>query len=121
MEPDFFHFLKFGSLVFLEIAYSESLQQCLASSTGKIHEKYFCAQISVERAKIRPKTGFFSHFLKCGLLVFLEIAYNDSLQQFIASIRGKIHGKKKKKFVQQILAKSGPKLGFFAIFSSLVH
>ena len=28
----FHHFLEFGSLVFLEIAYSGSLQQCLTSS-----------------------------------------------------------------------------------------
>ena len=29
----------FGSLVFLEIAYSGSLQQCLTSSREKAHEK----------------------------------------------------------------------------------
>ena len=33
------HFLKFGSLVSLEIAYSNSFQQCITSSRGKTHEK----------------------------------------------------------------------------------
>ena len=31
--------LKLGSLVFLEIAYNDSFQQCLTCSRGKIHEK----------------------------------------------------------------------------------
>ena len=35
----FCHFLKFGSLVFLEMAYIDSLQQCVTSSRGKIHKK----------------------------------------------------------------------------------
>ena len=30
---------EFGSYVFLEIAYDDSLRQCLTSSRGKIHEK----------------------------------------------------------------------------------
>ena len=37
----FYHFLKFGSLVFLEITYSDSLQECLTCSRGEIHEKNF--------------------------------------------------------------------------------
>ena len=37
----FFHFLEFGSLVFLEIAYYDSLQQCVTSSRGKTQEKKF--------------------------------------------------------------------------------
>ena len=38
----FFDFLKFDSLVFLEVEsvpFNESLQQCLTSSRGKAHEK----------------------------------------------------------------------------------
>ena len=35
------HFLKFGSLVFLEIAYNDSLQQFLTFSRSKICEKSF--------------------------------------------------------------------------------
>ena len=37
----FCHFLKFGSLVFLEIAYNDSVKQCVTSSRGKIHKKVF--------------------------------------------------------------------------------
>ena len=37
----FHHFLEFGSLDFLEMAYSGSSQQCQTSSTGKTHEKKF--------------------------------------------------------------------------------
>ena len=71
----FCHFLKFSSLVFLEIAYNDSLQQFLTCSRGNIHEK------NLGGAKIGPKASFFYHFLKFGSLVFLEIAYNYSLQQ----------------------------------------
>ena len=44
IEPEirfFPHFLKFGSLVFLEIACNDSLQQCLTSSRGITYEKKF--------------------------------------------------------------------------------
>ena len=44
--------------------------------------------------KIGPKTKFFCHLLKFSSLVFLEIAYDDSLQQWLTSSRGKIHKKK---------------------------
>ena len=37
----FCYFLKFGSLVFFETAYNDSLQQCLTFSWGKIHKKSF--------------------------------------------------------------------------------
>ena len=40
----FCHFLKFGSLFFLEIVYIDNLQQCLTSSRGKMHEKKFWGQ-----------------------------------------------------------------------------
>ena len=33
------HFLDFGSLAFLDIAYNDSLQQCLTSSRCKVYEK----------------------------------------------------------------------------------
>ena len=36
----FFHFLKFDSLVFLEIAYNDCLQQCLTSAGSKNHENF---------------------------------------------------------------------------------
>ena len=93
----FCHFLKFGSLVFLEIAYNGSLQQRLTSSKGKTHKKILGTKLWSKRPKIRPKISFFfCHFLKFVSLVFLEIAHNDSLQQGLKSSRYKIHEKKKK-------------------------
>ena len=57
----FRHFPEFESLVFLEIAYSDTLQQCLTSSGGKTHEKSFWTQIWVKRAKIGSEIrGFFA-------------------------------------------------------------
>ena len=44
----FCHFLKFGSLVFLAFAYSDTLQQCLTSTRDKTHEKFFWDQIWVK-------------------------------------------------------------------------
>ena len=43
-----------------------------------------------------------------GLLVFLEIAYNDSLQESITSSRGKTH---EKNLGDQICAKTGQNQG----------
>ena len=40
-------FLKFGSLVFLEISHDNTLQQCLTSSKGKTHKTILGAQIWV--------------------------------------------------------------------------
>ena len=42
---DFYNFFKFGSLFFLEIAYGDSLQQCIIPTRGKrgkTYEKQFC-------------------------------------------------------------------------------
>ena len=50
------------------------------------------AQIWTEWENIGPKTRHLL-FFKCGSLVFPEIAYNDSLQQYPTSSRGKIHEK----------------------------
>ena len=61
---------------------------------GKIQEKFFGAQISGKRAKIRSETRFFCHFLKFDSLVFLEIVYTDSFQQCITSSRGQVGQKK---------------------------
>ena len=49
--------------------------------------------MQAKRAKIGPE-NFFCHFLKFGLLVYLEIAYNDSLHQCLTSSGGKILVKK---------------------------
>ena len=117
----FCDFLKCCSLVFLEITCNDSLKQFLTSRSGKIHEKIFRRPNLGQKG---PKLGakmVFGHFLKFGSIVFLEIAYNDSLQQCIISSRGKTH---EKNFWIQIWAKQakiGSKISFFVIFSSLVH
>ena len=66
------------------------------------------AQIWAKWAKIRPKIGFFGHFLKSGQLVFLEIAKDDSLEHCLTTNRDKTHGKN---FGGPNL---GPKLGVLA-------
>ena len=65
----FCHLRKFDSLVFLEIADNDTLQQCLTSSTGKTHEKCFWDQIWAKTAQNQAQV--FCHFLKLGSLVFL--------------------------------------------------
>ena len=59
-ENEVFHyFLEFGSLVFLEIAYSDSLQQCLTFSCGKTHEKKFRGpKFGPNKPKSDPALGF---------------------------------------------------------------
>ena len=69
-----------------------------------------------------PETRFFAIFSSLVSLVFLEITYNDSLQQCITSGRGKTH---KKVFwgpnFEPKQAEIGSKTRLSAIFSSLVH
>ena len=36
----FCHFIEFGSYIFLEVAYNDSLRQSLTSSSGKTYEKH---------------------------------------------------------------------------------
>ena len=60
--------------------------------------------------------SFFCNFIEFGLYVFLEIAYKDSLQQYLTSSDGKTHNKK---FgggqVWAKRAKIGLKIRFFTI------
>ena len=64
---DFFcYLLKFGSLVFFEIAYNDSLKECLTFSRGKIHENSF---LGLNFGQI-GQNQVFCHFLKFGTLVF---------------------------------------------------
>ena len=110
----FRHFLKFVSLVFLEIAYNDSLQQCLTSSGGKTHKKIWRPKFGPNKPKSGSKLRFLS-FSQVWVIVFLEIANDDSLQHLVEiKLTKKILG-------SQIVAKIGPEIRFFAIFSSLVH
>ena len=66
----FCHFIEFGSYVFYEIAYNDSLQQCLTSSRGNTNEK----KIEAQRAIIKQEIRFFCNFLKFATLAFFDIA-----------------------------------------------
>ena len=54
----FRHFLEFGSYVFLEIVYNDSLGQCLTSSRVKIHEKNLRSKFRPNGPKLDPKLDF---------------------------------------------------------------
>ena len=56
-------------------------------------KKFLGPKFGLKVPKLGPKLSF-CHFLKFGSLVFLEISYNDSLEQFLTSSRGKIQEKK---------------------------
>ena len=61
----FCNFLKFGSLVFFDVTYNDSWQECLTCSRGKIHEK--------KKKKIGPEFG--SNWLKSDpRLIFLPFS-----------------------------------------------
>ena len=65
-------------------------------------------------SKLLPKLVFFNNFLKFCSLVFLEIAYNDSLQECVTSSTHKIvRGQISTKTVQNQAQ------NYLAIFSSL--
>ena len=63
----------------------------------------------------------FPHFLEFGSYVFFEIEYDDSLRQYLTSIRSKIHGKIFGIQISTKQAKIGHGIRFLAIFSSLHH
>ena len=55
----FYHFLKFGSLVFLEITYNDSLQKCLTCIRGENHENNFLgSKFGPKGQKLVSKLGF---------------------------------------------------------------
>ena len=67
----FCNFLKFGSLVFLEIVCNDSLQSFPTSSRDKIHEKSFWGQNLGERSQNWFPKKVFCPFFKFDSLVFL--------------------------------------------------
>ena len=87
------HFLKFGSLFFLEIAYNDSLQQCITSSIGKAHEKNLWEpNLGQNGPKPGPKLVFLP-FSQVSFISFLLIAYDDSLEHCLTTSRDKTHQK----------------------------
>ena len=103
----FCYFLQFGLLVFLEIAYIDSLQQCMSSFSGKTRRKILGIQIWVKQAKIGSKIRFLSFFQVwfisfSGNCTGLQLATLSNYQQ-------------RKRPIKKIGApKLGPKLGFLA-------
>ena len=105
-------FSKFVSLVFIDIAFSDSLQKCLSTSRGKIYEKKNCSQIWSRGVKVGQNQMFFAIF--SSLVHFFS--YSNSLQQHLTTSRGRIYEKNfGPKFGPQVLV---PKLGFLP-FSQL--
>ena len=92
-----FIFLKIGSLVCLilyqMIAYQDIQWQTNLYFLKKKKKKNWRPEFRFEGCKLGPKWGF-HHFCEFGSLIFLKIAYRDSLQQFLISSRGKTDGKK---------------------------
>ena len=92
---------------------------------SQIFEEKLAIRILATWVQIGPKARLFSRFLKFDSLLFLKIAYNDSLQQCLTPNRGKIHGKRNlggegggPKYAQR--SQNWAKTRFFVIFSSLV-
>ena len=117
----FYHFLKFGSLVFLQLAYNDSLQEFITFSRVTPTKKVFGDLIWAKTGQNLVQNQVFCHFLKFSLLVLLEIAYNDSFQQCLTSSRGKIHEEKLGAQIRTKGAKIGSKTRVFAIFLTVVH
>ena len=59
----FCHLLKFGSLVFLQFAYNDSLEQSLTASRDKTCKKNWGPNFGPNERKSDPKSGFLSFFL----------------------------------------------------------
>ena len=103
-------FLKFGSLFFSDILPDDSWPWYLVTYKLELKKKkIWSMEFEPNWPKLGSKLVFFWHFLKFGAIVFLEIAYNDILEQCLTSSRGKIH---EKNLGAQTRPKSGPKLGF---------
>ena len=105
----FFPSSQFGLLIFIEIAYIDSLQQCITSSRGKSKKKKKKKKKKKWGSYLGQnglKSGFkvsFLLFFRFASLVFLKITCNDSQQLCLTSSRGKTYGKNG----DQILAKMG--------------
>ena len=77
-NDSFCYFLKFATLVFLEIAYNDSLQQCLTSSGGKAFKERFWDPSLGQASQNCTRNQVFCYFLKFDSLIFLEIACDDT-------------------------------------------
>ena len=81
-------------------------------------KKIFWSKFGLKSPKSGPKLGYLSFFM-FDTLVFIEIAYNDSLQQCITSVRKKLS---QKSFGEKIWVKTGQNQAqnlFFLPFSQV--
>ena len=78
-----------GSLVFSYI------YMMIADQTGeaRLLEKEFGSSNLGPTGLNQAQNEVFPHFLEFGSYVFLEIEHDDSLRQYLTSIRSKIHDK----------------------------
>ena len=87
-------FLKIGSLVFCDVVHDDSWPWYLVTDKARFLEKKIFGSPNLgQMAQHRTQNEVFCYFLKFVSLVFLEIAYNDRLQQCLTSSRGRIHEK----------------------------
>ena len=84
-------FLKIGSLVFSDIAHDDSWPWYLMTDRARFLKTNFGGSNLGQMGQNWAQNLVFCYFCKFGLLVFLEIACNDSLQQCLTCILGKIH------------------------------
>ena len=84
----FRYFLEFGSKVFPEFEYDDSLRQCLTSSRSKTHGKNSEGPDFDQAGQNQTRNQVFCHFLKFASLVFLDIARDCRLGQCLTSSRG---------------------------------
>ena len=113
-------FLKIRSLVFSDVVDDNSWPWYLVSITRLKKKKIDSLNLGPMDLN-QDQNEIFSHFIEFGWYVFLEIASNDSLWQYLTSSRNKTL---KKNLGAQIWAKQvkiRPKILFLVIFSSLVH
>ena len=99
------HHLILNQLIFSDIVHDDSWPWYLVKDGTRLLKKKKIGGLNLGSSGLHwAQNEVFGNFLDCGSLVFLESAYNDSLQQCLTSSRGKTH---KKVFGTLILAKVG--------------
>ena len=84
-------FLKIRSVIFNDIVHDDSWPWYLETGEVRFLKKNIGGSSLGPMGLNQAQIEIFPHLLEFGSLVFLEIVYNDSLQQFLTSSRGKSH------------------------------
>ena len=92
-----------------------------SDTRSQIFEKKNCGPNLGKTGLNQALNEAFCYFLEFGSLIFFDIAYSNSLQQFLTFSRDKTHEKNFRAHIWSKGDKIGPKMRFFAIISSLVH